>query len=305
MSEESSIIDLFNYFNSTNSFEKNFDIDMNEDFKEELFKDETINKSDNKENLLLKKKRNAESAKRARQRRKFKYNNLIEENKKLKNDIENIMKKLHLCLCKECKKKINFPINTFKISQNTFKKKVIFTITSMVTLIYLIVNFSNLTNLTYSIIKNSQIEFRKLLNYPSFSYSEKELKNINLTTDGIYLKLGDYYSIINKKKYFLNTDENIYNFFNKGIKFINENELDINNTIHNCKNCLIQLEKNQLDFDEKNRLIFSIFIKPNKIIRKKLEINFENNENNVTFFEIHCLGLGYSTHNLSNNKTKN
>ena len=120
----------------------------------------------------------------------------------------------------------------------------------------------------------------------------------------MYITLGDYYSIINKKKNFLDNEDNIYYFFNKGIKLINENELDINQTIDNCKNCLIQLEKNQLNFDENNRLIFSLFIKPNKLIRQKLEINYENNENNITIFKIKCLGLGYSTHKLFINKTK-
>ena len=299
MSEESSI-DLYNYFNSTNYFGQNFEIDISEDFKENSNKNKTINK----ENILLKKKRNAESAKRARQRKKINFNNIIEENKKLKEEIENIMKKLHLCLCQECKKKINFPINTFNISQNTFKKKVFFTITSILTLIYLIFNFSNLTNFTYSKIKNNLNEYRKLLNDTSFSFSEKELKKINLTSDGMYIRLGDYYSILNKKRSFLNNEEKFYYFHNKGIKIINENELDINQTIENCKNCLIQLEKNQLEFAENNRLIFSLFIKPNKVIREKLEINFEKNENDITVFEIQCLGLGYSSHNIIINKTK-
>ncbi len=304
MSEESSNLDLFDYFNSTNFFGQNYDIDISEDFKDNLNIIKTINKIDDKENLLLQKKRKAESAKRARQRRKLIFNTLIKENKKLKEDIENIKKKLHLCLCQECKKKMNFPTNTFKISQNTFKKKCLFTITSIITLFYIIFSFLNFTNLTFSIIKYSKNKFRKLLNYPSFSFSEKDFKNINLTSDGMYITLGDYYSIINKKKNFLDNEDNIYYFFNKGIKLINENELDINQTIDNCKNCLIQLEKNQLNFDENNRLIFSLFIKPNKLIRQKLEINYENNENNITIFKIQCLGLGYSTHKLFINKTK-
>ena len=105
MSEESSNLDLFDCFNSTNFFGQNYDIDISEDFKDNLNIIKTINKIDDKENLLLQKKRKAESAKRARQRRKLIFNTLIKENKKLKEDIENIKKKLHLCLCQECKKK--------------------------------------------------------------------------------------------------------------------------------------------------------------------------------------------------------
>ena len=303
------------YFNKDYSFfgydslsDNNYDIKLNEEqYNEEsefVFFNNIKKKTKREISKNEKLRKNAESARNARLRKKIQFQNLIDENKILKEELKKLKNKINFCLCEECKKKFEYKNNIiFKIDTlNSFQKKTnikrnLFTIFSFIGFIFLIINYLSF----HSFQKLSNNSLRKL-NYLYFSndkISKDILKQINLTINGLYIGFGDYYNLV-YKNYFLNDYNEEHYFFQKnGIRTIDESELNRNYSISNCKNCIIKL--NQKEIIKLNKYYrFKLYLQPNKIFYQNNEMNFTE-EDEIAFYEIDCISYGFSINNV---KTK-
>ena len=309
--EDSKNSDIFlNFFDS---LQEHQDLDCDEEEINCLLKENNLTKKRKREEDIINKKeklkKNAESAKKARLRKKLLFESLIEENKKLRNLIYFYQKEIQFKLCKECKKKLNKPEFIFKIEQNNnnnkkiISKKPLFSIIISIILILVLFSFNNIN------IANEKKSIRNLEQMNYFEISNKELQNINLTHDKLYISFGDYYSLISKNN-FLNGKNLIFSMKKEGIKYIKEEDFDFNK-IKDCKHCLIELYRNNVEFapDRINR--FKIYFYPKNVITPEGLINYSNNIDEKgnkyeTFFEIDCLAIGFSSNRLyENNNIKN
>ena len=310
--EDSKNSDIF--FNFFDSLQEHQDLDCDEEEINYLLKENNLTKKRKREEDIIKKteklKKNAESARKARLRKKLLLDSLIEENKKLKKLIYFYQKEIQLYICKDCKKKLNKPELMFKIEQNNnnnkkiISKKPLFSIIITIILILVLFSFNNIN------ITNEKKSIRNLEQKDYFEISNKDLKNINLTHNKLYISFGDYYSLISKNN-FLNGKNLIFSMKNKGIKYIKEEDFDFNK-IKDCKHCLIELYRNNIEYapDRINR--FKVFFYPKNIITPEGLINYSNNNIDEkgnkykTFFEVDCLGIGFSENRLyENNNIKN
>ena len=216
--EDSKNSDIFlNFFDS---LQEHQDLDCDEEEINCLLKENNLTKKRKREEDIInkkkKKKKNAESAKKARLRKKILLDSLIEENKKLKNLIYFYQKEIQLYICKDCKKKLNKPEFIFKIEQNNnnnkkiISKKPLFSIIITIILILVLFSFNNIN------IANEKKSIRNLEQKDYFEISNKELQNINLTHNKLYISFGDYYSLISKN-HFLNGKNLIFSMKNEGI----------------------------------------------------------------------------------------
>lgn len=300
------------------SFEKN-NKDLDEFNNEEinsLLKEKQLTKKRKRENDFLKKKeklkKNAESARNARLRKKLLMESLIEENKKLRNLICFYQNEIQFLLCEECKKKIKKPKSLFITSNvqnknNILKNKKLFSI--VLSLISILLFFS----FNYFNFINQKIKFRNLTllqhKYSYLEYSNKDLKNFNLIYNKIFISYGDYYSLITRKN-FLNENNLTFSFKNEGIQYFKEDDFELHKKINNCKHCIIELYRNKIEYDPNRMNRFKLYFYPKKILTPEGIINFENNrdENGYeykTFFEVDCLSIGFSKNRLYDNDTNN
>jgi hypothetical protein len=303
--EDSKNSDIF--FNFFDSLQEHQDLDCDEEEINYLLKENNLTKKRKREEDIMKKKeklkKNAESARKARLRKKILLESLIEENKKLRNLIYFYQKEIQLYICKECKKKLNKPELMFKIEQNNkenkniIRKKPLFSIIISIILMLFLFSFNNIN------IANEKRIVRNLEQKNYFEISNKELQNINLTYNKLYISFGDYYSLISKN-YFLNGKNLIFSMKNEGTKYIKEEDFDFNK-IKDCKHCIIELNRNNIEYSPRiNR--FKIYFYPKTIITPQGLINYVNNIDEKgnkykTFFEIDCLGIGFSENRLYEN----
>ena len=301
------------FLNFFDSLEENEALDYNDEEINNVFKKNNLTKKRKREEDIINKKeklkKKAESAKKARLRKKLLFESLIEENKKLRNLIYFYQKEIQLYICKDCKKKLNKPEFIFKIEQNNnnnkkiISKKPLFSIIITIILILVLFSFNNIN------IANEKKSIRHLEQMNYFEISNKELQNINLTHNKLYISFGDYYSLISKNN-FLNGKNLIFSMKKEGIKYIKEEDFDFNK-IKDCKHCIIELYRNNIEYapDRINR--FKVFFYPKNIITPEGLINYSNNIDEKgnkyeTFFEIDCLAIGFSTNRLyENNNIKN
>jgi hypothetical protein len=301
------------FLNFFDSLEENEALDYNDEEINNVFKKNNLKKKRKRQEDIINKKeklkKKAESAKKARLRKKLLFESLIEENKKLRNLINIYQKEIQFKLCKECKKKLNKPEFIFKIEQNNnnnkkiISKKPLFSIIITIILILVLFSFNNIN------IANEKKSIRNLEQKDYFEISNKELQNINLTHNKLYISFGDYYSLISKNN-FLNGKNLIFSMKKEGIKYIKEEDFDFNK-IKDCKHCIIELYRNNIEFapDRINR--FKVFFYPKNIITPEGLINYSNNIDEKgnkyeTFFEIDCLAIGFSENRLyENNNIKN
>ena len=311
--------DIFYEFFSKFDSNKENDYNINEKEIKNLLKvkiSKKRNREKNNDNDIeyIKKeklKKNAESARRTRQRKKLAMENLINENRKLKNIICQL-KSERLLICKQCKKKLNIENykTIFNVSQknsniNTNKKRFLFTIISVIVFcIFLSFNKINISNIEKQILKRNLSLFDKKIN--TFQMSNNEIKDINLTYNKWYITLGDYYSIITKnKKFFVDYEKISYSIKNEGIRYLKENDI-FNKNLTNCLNCMVELNRNKIEHNLKRINRFRLYFYPKEVITSYGFQHFQNNKDekgNIfqTFFEIDCIAFGFSENRLYTN----
>jgi len=190
--------------NNENKIFSNFtlSLDKNCDENNSTSIEKKENKIDKKE---LRKLKNKESARKCRLKKKELFNKIIEENKKLKDEIFNLRAKLSTHLCCECKQKIlnsqnekyNIPskndfikVDTEKSKNYLKKKRNVILFTSISLLFCFLFNFP-------IIPPQKNINFRKLTNsFYSINHKIKNSFKINTTNQrnenkGIWIKNGN------------------------------------------------------------------------------------------------------------------
>ena len=267
-----------------------------------------LNKKSKKEKLKKEEilKRNAQYAKLGRLRKKIEINKLKEENIKLKNQLLQLRKQIHLNLCHECKKKFS-EFKIFKITQNSKVEKsntnkTLFSLISILCFILLLINllnYFNKVNFNLSLIRKLEFKINKLSNN---EITKEQLDKFNFTNQEIYIKYGDYYSLIHQKHFLRNITEENYIIKKNGIINLYENDINEDLNIENCKNCMIKLKQNNLNKNSKNQFPkFKIFLHPKILITPNYEINLNNNKNLSKYIEVDCYAIGFSINELSNN----
>ena len=272
-----------------NSFEKNFlfenkfEINLNE--LNEVYK---INKIEDEKHLLLK-KRKAEYARNGRKRKKIEIENLVKENKLLKEKIAFLEKELNENICNECKNKINQQ-NTFQIlaNQNQRNSKKIFFLTT-ISIIFLFFYFNLENNF------KTPERFLRELNYFSrdnyYSLTEEYILNSTSKPKNIYIRYGDYFSIIYKKP-FLNY--RYYNFVNlEKIRFFHEDNLTEEMNLEEHINDMIILKDDAIQVI--GPLKFNLFLNPAFVKTPDYNKTFINkridgNGTKSLFYEIEMIG---------------
>ena len=291
---------LDDVFNTNLSFEfdkLNNSIFQNSSNEMEMIEQELkeIVKENEKDKKLLK-KRKAETARKGRLRKKLAIERLMKENKLLKEKIKSLEKKLNENLCIECKKKLNF--NTFfqMSTSNTKKYKNPIFITSVVSIILLVFIFN-----TPSKYKYPEKLIRKLNSYTQDnSYFSIEDFVLNLTSKAkdIYIRYGDYYSIVYKKSFlnnkyctFLNLDR---------IKMFDENELKEEMKPEDHINDIIKLNDDAIKII--GPLKFSLFLNPYFLQSPEFKKSFiykKDKENEINFLYYELEMVGYSMNNVT------
>ncbi len=283
---------LDNVFNTNLSFEFDklnnsiFQNSSNEmEMNEQEFKE--IDKENEKNKKLLN-KRKAENARKGRLRKKLAIERLMKENKLLKEKIQSLEKELNENLCIECKKKLN--LNFFQMSTNNMKKYTnpIF-ITSVISIILLVFIFN-----TPSKYKYPEKLIRKLNSYTqdnNYFSTEDFILNSTSKAKDLYIRYGDYYSIVYKKT-FLNYK--YYNFINMDkIRIFHENELKEEMKPEEHLNDIIKLND---DATKKiGPLKFSLFLNPYFLQTPEFNKSFmykkdKENEMNFLFYELEMVG---------------
>ena len=232
-------------------------------------------------------KRNAESARKSRARKKELMNNLIQENLKLKLEINELKKIINNKVCNNCKKHI---FQEAMINDNTnnikFKNHKLFLFSTFSISIILFIFFNYTSINSTKILRN--------LNFVNEKSGEPKYINLelqNLTLASMHILFGDYYSLIKRKKNFLYNENNIiYSFKNIGkVRIIKENEITENMEPKNCENCVVELEQNALLIkkNELGNIQFKIIITPNIM-------NKDEKGRPILFYEIDCYGYGFS-----------
>ena len=139
----------------------------------------------------LRRLKNKESARKCRIKKKLEFNNLLEENEKLKNELMSLRKTLSTHLCQDCKQKIlkshseNYIISNNEINEKkTFlkKKRNIILFTSITILFCIFLNFY--------IPQEKKINFRNL-SINSFNIINKNLSLSQIPNQGILIKNGN------------------------------------------------------------------------------------------------------------------
>jgi len=139
----------------------------------------------------LRRLKNKESARKCRIKKKLEFNNLLEENEKLKNELMSLRKTLSTHLCQDCKQKIlkshseNYIISNNEINEKkTFlkKKRNIILFTSITILFCIFLNFY--------IPQEKKINFRNL-SINSFNFINKNLSLSQIPNQGILIKNGN------------------------------------------------------------------------------------------------------------------
>lgn len=289
---------------------------MNEDFQNEnkTFKSEketlsnsnkvshsdfkAINKEEIKRQLKL--KRNRESAKEGRIRKREFIQNLINENNFLKNKYKILLNIIENC--PKCHETFNSNLkNEKKISENendelnenskiSNKKKFLFatviTIISIINIFNIPLNVISYYNLSY----NNKIEYLRNLgtDYSHNITIEKKytqnlliskLTNLNGDDEGLYLHFAEFYSINKREtiKTKIKAPEDLKNELNKSIKVFHENKINKDQLNKNyateCIKCIVEIDKNSIKGggDE-----FTFYL-----VNRHLSKAFENKEDGV------------------------
>ena len=244
-----------------------------------------ISLNEKNENELKKKnklKRNAESARKSRLRKKELMSNLIQENVKLKLEIKELRKIIENKICEKCRKKIYGEKQENKIelkTNNNNNKKKLFLFSTFLSLMILIM---------YSFpIKNKSNILRNLMDKSQYSSEPKyiNLEIQNLTLASMHILFGDYYSLVKRKNFLYNENNIIYSFKNQGkVRVLKEDEITENLEPKDCEDCIVELNQEDVIIkkNETGKIQFKIIITP--------KIN-NNIDKSIISYEIDCTGF--------------
>lgn len=244
-----------------------------------------------KANLLEK---NKESARNSRRRKKAVFEQLVEENIKLKKEILTLKLKLNQNICESCGNKLgNGPVlkpNLPKMTQSSFKsRKGLFFLTSTVVVLCIILNF--FSNEISQKIENVKHIRRLTKSNKIVKFSELQMRNF--TVNGMFISYGDYYYLLSGKRYFLK-DQYEYTTENLGKVRLLKNEEIGKVPIDECPYCVIEL--NSSNFIKQKHFKFKLFINNHRFWE-------DNNSNRKEYyFEIDCEGIGFSKNEMINTK---
>lgn len=239
-------------------------------------------------------KKNAECARKSRERKKILMNNLIEENMRLKLENKELKKIINSRFCSKCGKEILNESNKYMIDNSNLNqnKKKIFVLSTFLILTILLLIFH--INPITSKLRNLNLVSEEI---PNFKYSNLEIENFTLTS--IHISYGDYYSLVKRNKFL----QSKYTYINKGkIRLIKERDLTNDIEPENCENCIIKLEQNNITFKKSKfkGIHFKIIMIP-KIINingTDIKINSGKNGEPISIYEIDCNVFGFSQHML-------
>ncbi len=275
---------------NTNSFVNNFlfenEFEINLDEFNEVYRN---NKKIEDEKHLLLKKRKAEYARNGRKRKKIVIENLFKENKLLKEKIVFLEKELNENICNECKNKI-IQKNTFQIfaNQNQRKSKKIFFLTT-ISIIFLFFYFNLENNFKTPERFLRELKYFSRDNY--YSSTEEYILNSTSKPKNLYIRYGDYFSIIYKKP-FLNY--RYYNFVNlEKIRFFHEDNLTEEMNLEEHINDMIILKDDAIQVT--GPLKFNLFLNPAFIKTPDYNKTFINkrvdgNGTKSLFYELELIG---------------
>ena len=282
-------LELFNYPEFINKKKDNGNNISSNNDKETLFNSQLnnynlIDKNEIKRQLKL--KRNRESAKKGRLRKKIYVENLINKIKELHEHNSNLLK--IISKCPECISAIMFIsfINALNI----------FSINKPFTLIKRTRNLS---------IKE---ETEVLIN---------KIKKPNGNEEALFLHLSEYYSLTTREKVVKNGD--LATETNKNVKILNNNHFDIDNmnqtNVQNCVKCVVEIDKKSIKVggDEITFYLVDRLLSKNFMNNLKdgifPEIDFEEeNKKSETYSKVlalKCKIIAYSVNNIYQHKIEN
>lgn len=259
----------------------------------------------------LRKIRNKESARKSRKKRKLEIEKLLQENRKLKKENTFLRHQLAFSLCYECKKKVSQIIHNSsngreepakQLSQSSIsfhalsKKK---PITIFTTFVVIFVIFTNFFSQTQIITNNDSLSKNSIrqLNSKNFHLSLEEIDNYNYTIAGWFITFGDFYMITHQSMFL---DSSRYYFENKGGVRILKPEEALNFKNDTCKNCIVELDRDNLVRDKKS-LRFTLILPHRKFWNDSLNNNIYYNYNTSTeedFYEINCEVFGMKVNRM-------
>ena len=269
-----------------------------------------IDKEEAKKQLRL--KRNRESAKQGRARKKIYFENILNQLNELQ--IQNSLLINIVLKCPKCKEeyeqerqKIKNNNNNYILSnENSFssKKKLLF-MTAIAVL-----SIINIFNIITFNLKTSKIEFKSNLMFQEKSeLLLNKIKSPN-NDEAMLIHLGEYYSLTKREKITYKSD--LDKEINKNIKIYNNNRFDIDNinqtNAENCVKCMVEVDNNSIKMggDE-----FTLYLVDRLLSRKFMdniddgifpEINFQKENNRSdTFskvFALKCKIIAYSINDV-------
>ncbi len=311
----------FNEYNNFdfNNIQSHLSLENNNLYGDEIFKEDFLNKkiktnpfetnfiSLNEDEIKKKNKlkKNAESAKRARQRKKELLNHLIKENVKLKSEIKELKNILENKICDECKNKVLQSKIEIKNNNKLLNSKKKFFISTISISVILLIFFN--FNIPINQKKSNLIRNLNFISLESSNYKISNLEIQNLTLTSVYVELGDYYSLIKRNDNFLyNKNKIFYSFQNIGkVRIVQENEITEDLNIENCKDCIVELNQDDVVVQKtkSGSFFFKIFLTPKKINidGNDFDINSGKDGLPTSSYEIDCNSFGFSKNLIYNN----
>ena len=212
----------------------------------------------------LKLKRNRESAKSGRLRKKEFIQNLIKENNYLKIKYKNILN--IICQCPKCMENyeknqenndaLNYECedNFLKdANNNSNKKKFLFaTILAVISIINIFNIPFNIMN-HYNLFYNGKIEYlRNLDNEERYNNEENYIINRLRTSNGdneaLFIHLAEFYSLTKRKK--IEKQNKVEEEINKNIQIFHENQINIEQMSQTnatkCVKCMVEINRNSI-----------------------------------------------------------
>ena len=295
------LYDFDNLFNKETEIKKsNIDDigDINESNKEEL-----------KRQLRL--KRNRESAKNGRLRKKIYIENLINQINDLKKENSLLLKIILKCShCQEIYNKeieeINTNNNYILKDKNSLSNKSKLLFMTAITLI----SIFNLFNIFF--FNHEQYKMnnkRNLLENPENDYLINKIKSGN-KDEALLIHFGEFYSMTTREKILGHND--LKDEINKNIKIYSNDKFNINNITRTnakkCVKCMVEIDKNSIKLGGDEFTFYLV----DKLLSKNFmnnfedgifpELNFEKeNKKSETFskvFALKCKIISYSINNI-------
>ena len=299
-----------NYFNF-DDFENNKEDELINNFN---INEKNINKDEMKKQLRL--KRNRQSAKEGRLRKKIYIENIMNKINELQ--MQNSLLLNIISKCQNCKdeyrkeiEKNNQMKNNYILNNdnsNSKKSKLLFMTT--ITLLSIL----NLFNIFSFNQQPSSLKHKRILSAKDQGeVFLNKLKSEN-EEDGLFIHFSEYYSLTTREK--VNYKYDINNEINKNIKIYNYNKFNVNKinqtNAKECVKCVVELDKNSINIGGDELTFYLVDRLLSKNFSNDLEdglfpeIDFKEwNKKSETFskvFALRCKIIGYSINNLYTQK---